>query len=47
MPTLYKIYAIVLVERLRGEVEEAGMIPYNQTGLKKRMGTIDNICLKL
>lgn len=43
MSTSYKIYATVLAERLREEVEEKGMIPPNQTGFRKGMGTIDNI----
>lgn len=41
MSTIYKIYASVLAERLREE--EKGMIPPNQTGFRKGMGTIDNI----
>ena len=43
MPSLYKIYAMVLAERIRREVEEKGMIPRNQTGFRKGMGTVDNI----
>ncbi|XP_046142799.1 uncharacterized protein LOC123988066 [Osmia bicornis bicornis] len=43
MPTLYKIYAAVLTERLRKEVEEKGLLPPNQTGFRREMGTIDNI----
>lgn len=43
MPTLYKMYAAVLAEKLRNEVVEGGMIPQNQTGFRKRMGAIDNI----
>jgi len=34
MPTLYKIYAPVLGERLREEVEE---VPQNQTGFRRGM----------
>ena len=41
-PSLYKVYATVLAERLKGEVEEGGMLP-NQTGFRKGMGTVDNI----
>ncbi|XP_071652705.1 uncharacterized protein [Temnothorax longispinosus] len=33
----------VLAERLREEVEHKGIIPPNQTGFRKRMGTVDNI----
>lgn len=40
--TLYKLYASVLVDRLR-EVEEKNLIPQNQTGFRKGLGTIDNI----
>ncbi|XP_029054322.1 uncharacterized protein LOC114881649 [Osmia bicornis bicornis] len=43
MPTLYKIYAAVLTERLRQEAENKRMIPANQTGFRKGMGTMDNI----
>lgn len=41
--TLYKIYAAVLAERLREEVEGKVIILPNQTGFKSGMGTIDNI----
>jgi len=43
MPTLYKVYTGVLAERLREEVEGKGIIPPNQTGFRKGMGSIDNI----
>jgi len=43
MPTLYKIYAMILGERLEREVEEGDRIPHNQTGFRKEMGTVDNI----
>jgi len=43
MPTLYKIYTAVLAERLREEIEEKGLIPPNQTGFRRGMGTMDNI----
>lgn len=39
----YKVYAITLAERLRRDVKEKGIIPQNQTGFKKGIGTIDNI----
>lgn len=32
-----------MTERLREEVEGKGIIPGNQTGFKKGMGTMDNI----
>lgn len=37
-PTLYKVYAIVLVERLKREVEGKKVVPHNQTGFRKGMG---------
>lgn len=43
MPTLYKIYMMVLVERIRKEVKEKGIVPKNQTGFRKGMETMDNI----
>ena len=42
MPVGYKIYAEVLRRRLEEQLEEKGSIPYNQTGFRKGMGTIDN-----
>lgn len=43
MSTLYKVYASVLVERLREETEFKKVIPYNQTGFRRGMGMMDNI----
>lgn len=43
MATLYKIYAMVLAGRLETEGEEKKVIPQNQTGFRKGMGTMDNI----
>lgn len=43
MTTFYKIYMMVLAERVRKECEGKGMIPQNQTGFRKEMGTLDNI----
>lgn len=40
MPTLYKVYVGMLIERLK---EEKNMVPQNQTDFRKRMGVIDNI----
>jgi len=40
---LYKIYIAALAEMLREEIEEKGLIPPNQTGFKRGMGTMDNI----
>lgn len=36
LTALYKIYAFVLAERIRKEVEQKGIILENQTGLGKR-----------
>ena len=41
--TLYKIYASVLANRLREDVEGRELVPQNQTGFRKGMGTIDNV----
>lgn len=43
MPTLYKFYTTILAERIREELEQKQIIPKNQMGFRKRMGTIDNI----
>jgi len=43
LSTLYKIYVMVLTERLNEEIEEKGIVPHNQTGFRRGMGTIDNI----
>lgn len=43
MSTAYKIYAMILAEKLEREVEGKGMIPRNQTGFRKKVGTVDNI----
>lgn len=43
MSTLYKASAMVLAERLREELDRKGVIPQNQTGFRKEVGTIDNI----
>lgn len=39
----YKIYISILAERVREEVERKAILPSNQTGFRKRMGTINNI----
>ncbi|CAK9810685.1 Transposon TX1 uncharacterized 149 kDa protein [Anthophora plagiata] len=41
--TAYRIYAAVLAESLMKEIEEKEMIPPNQTGFRKGVGTIGNI----
>jgi len=43
MAALYKIYVSVLEERLRVEVENKEIVPQNQVGFRKAMGTMDNI----
>jgi len=43
MPTMYKIYATVLGEKLREKVEKKGLISLNQTGFRKGMETLDNV----
>lgn len=43
MPTLYKVYASMLVEKLREEVGRKEIIPRTQTEFRKRIGTLDNI----
>lgn len=42
-PKLYKVYASVLANRLNREVEKKGLVPQNQTGFRKGLGTVDNI----
>lgn len=34
-----------MAKRLREEVKDKGIIPENQTGFRKGMGTVDNICV--
>lgn len=43
MSTAYKIYATVVTERLRREVEEKKMIPEGQVGFMRGRGVIENI----
>jgi len=43
MSSLYKVYTAVLAGRLREEVEGKSLIPPNQAGFRKGMGTLDNI----
>lgn len=48
MPTLYRVYMAVLAEKITENMEEKGIIPHNQTGFRKGMGTIDNyLCIEL
>jgi len=43
MPTLYKMYTAALAERLKEDVKGKRLIPPNQAGFRKGMGTLDNI----
>ena len=43
MSSMYKIYTAVLAERIRKEVETKNLIPDNQAGFRKGMGTMDQI----
>lgn len=43
MPALYKIYAVVLTERIKEDMKEKEVLPPNQTRFRKGMSTIDNI----
>ena len=45
MPLLYKIYSTILARMLEEEVEEKGMIPKDQTGFRKGLETVDNVCV--
>ncbi|KAL6433514.1 hypothetical protein ACFW04_006544 [Cataglyphis niger] len=38
-----RVYASVLAGKLSEEVEEKGLVPQNQTGFRKGLGTMDNI----
>lgn len=43
MTSQYKIYAAILAERLKEELEKGAIVPSNQAGFRKGMETIDNI----
>lgn len=43
MPSMYKLYRMILAKKLREEMEGKGVIPQTQTGFRKGMGTIDII----
>jgi hypothetical protein len=40
--TGYKLYASVLSERMKREIEEKGVLPDSQAGFRKGRGTVDN-----
>lgn len=39
--TLYEVYTSVMAKRLRKEVKGKGLVPQNQTGFGKGLGTLD------
>lgn len=43
LDTAYKIYAMILKEKLRKEVERLNLLPETQAGFRKRRSCIDNI----
>ncbi|XP_018364055.1 PREDICTED: uncharacterized protein LOC108761816 [Trachymyrmex cornetzi] len=43
--TLYKVYAMIIWERLEKEIEERKMVPQNQAGFRRGIGTVDNIII--
>lgn len=43
MPTLYKVYMMILVKKIEEEIENKRIVPHNQTGFRKKMGTMDNV----
>lgn len=43
MPSLYKVYASILAERLVEDIEDKGIVPGNQAGFRWGIGTMDQI----
>jgi len=43
--TAYKVYAAILTERLRQEMEEKRILPETQAEFRRKRGTMDNIYL--
>jgi len=41
----YKIYAAILAEGLRGEIQGKGSLPETQAGFRKERGTMDNVMI--
>lgn len=41
--TEYKVYVVILAEKLWGEIESKRLIPPSQTGFRKGLGTMDDI----
>jgi len=46
MDTAYKLYAMILEEKLREEVDRLKLIPETQTGFRKERSGIENIYCK-
>lgn len=46
-PSAYKVYATVLAKKIREKVERGGIIPQNQAGFRRGMGTMDNVFMCL
>lgn len=45
--TAYKVYAVILAEKLKEEVKRKDILPPSQKGFRKGMETTDNICIEL
>lgn len=43
MMTLYKVYTLILAERLEEVVKEKGLFPPNHIRYRKEMGALDNV----
>ena len=43
LSTMYKVYAMVIGERLKSELEEKKILPDSQGGFREGRGTIDNV----
>lgn len=43
MMTLYKVYTLILAERLEEVVEKKGLFPANHIKYRKGMGALDNV----
>lgn len=44
VPTLYKIYAMLLAKKLRKEVKKKKIMPDNQVRFREGKEVIDNLC---
>ena len=43
LSTAYKLYAMVIGERMRSEIEAKGILPDSQAGFRRGRGTMDNV----